>query len=114
MKVNDLVSMWEKTAQGELTAELFRIHLPLEDAARIAALASMFPRRSPEEIVTDLLSAALHEMESSLPYVRGNKVVALDEQGDPLYEDIGLTPRYLELKRKHLANYQTAETHSSY
>jgi hypothetical protein len=34
--------------------------------------------------------------------VRGSKVVALDEQGDPLYEDIGPTPRFLALSRKYL------------
>jgi hypothetical protein len=29
-------------------------------------------------------------------------VVATDEQGDPLYEDIGPTPRFLALSRKYL------------
>jgi len=105
MKVHDLVTMWEKTAQGELTRELFSIRLPVEDAARIAALAELFPRRSSEEIITDLLTTALHEIESSLPYIAGSRVVATDEQGDPIYEDIGLTPRYLALKQKYLDDY---------
>jgi hypothetical protein len=49
-----------------------------------------------------LLGAALDELEASLPYVKGSKVVATDEMGDPLYEDIGLTPRFLTLSRRHL------------
>jgi hypothetical protein len=102
MKVRELFSVWEKTALGELTEEQFCVRLPVEDAAKIQALAEIFPRRSVEEIITDLLSAALDEFESSLPYVRGDTVVALDEEGDPLYEDVGLTPRYLELIRKYL------------
>jgi hypothetical protein len=85
MKVNELISVWEKTAAGELTEECFSVRLPVEDAARIAALA---------------------EIEASLPYIRGNTVVATDEQGDPLYEDIGPTPRYLELWQKHFAALQ--------
>ena len=30
----------------------------------------------------------------------------LDEQGDPLYEDIGPTPRYLDLTRRHLHRFK--------
>ncbi len=106
MKVNDLVTMWEKTAQGNLTRELFAIRLPVEDAACIAALQTLFPRRREEDIITDLLSAALHELEEKLPYVRGNAIIATDEQGDPIYNDAGLTPPYLALKQKYLAQYQ--------
>jgi len=111
MKVRELLSMWENTAKGELTHEHFSVRLPIEDAAKIQALAEMFPRRNIEEIITDLISAALNEFESGLPYVRGDTVVALDEEGDPLYEDVGPTPRYLLLIRKYLARYrQPAES----
>lgn len=111
MRVRELLSVWENTAQGELTHERFSVRLPIEDAAKVQALAEMFPRRNVEEIITDLLSAALDEFESALPYVRGDQVVALDEEGDPLYEDVGPTPRYLQLIRKNLARYRhTAES----
>ena len=106
MKVRELLSMWEKTAKGDLTPELFNVRLPVEDAAKIRALAEMYPRRSVEEIITDLLSAALVELESGLPYKRGDRVVALDEEGDPLYEDVGPTPRFLGLIKKHLSQYK--------
>jgi hypothetical protein len=36
-------------------------------------------------------------------------VVASDEQGDPLYEDIGLTPRFLALSRRHLQRLSEQE-----
>ncbi len=106
MNVRDLLSIWDKTAGGELSAEQFAVHLPVEDAARLRALAEMYPRRTIEEIITDLLSAALTEVESSLPYVRGDTVVATDEEGDPVYEDVGPTPRFLTLTRKHLERYR--------
>jgi hypothetical protein len=53
-------------------------------------------------LLTDLISAALNDLESGFPYVGGNTVIAQDEEGDPLYEDVGPTPRYLALTRKHL------------
>lgn len=108
MKIQELLSLWEKTANGSLTPEEFTIRLPIEDAAKLQALAEMYPRRALADIITDLLSAALRDLESSLPYERGNTVVGTDEEGDPLYEDVGPTPRYLDLTRKHLSKYKQA------
>lgn len=102
MKIRDLVREWEKSAGGRLTQETYSIHLDAEDAARLAALAEMYPKRSAEELLSELVSAALGELEGSFPYVKGTRVVAEDEEGDPLFEDVGPTPRFLELTRKHL------------
>lgn len=101
MKVNELMKMWERNASGELAENHYTVRLPLEDAARIAALCEMFPRRSAEDFITDLLSAALSEIESGLPYVKGDDVIAEDELGDPIYNDAGSTPRFLALSQKH-------------
>ncbi len=110
MKVHDLLQLWEETANGQLSQEVFSLRLPIEDVAKLQALAEMYPRRSITDIITDLLSAALSDVESSLPYIRGDQVVARDEEGDPLYEDVGPTPKYLSLTRKHMGNYlQTLE-----
>ena len=46
-----------------------------------------------------------------MPYVRGKKVVATDEFGDPLYEDVGSTPRYLGLIEKHMAALRNRNKH---
>ena len=102
MKIRDLVSNWEEHAKGRLTATPYQVHLDVEAAARLAALAEMYPKRHPEELLGELIGAALEELEASLPYVQGSQVVATDEQGDPLYEDIGPTPRFLKLARKYL------------
>lgn len=102
MKIRELIQQWEQTASGRLTKTAYQIHLDLESAARLAALSEMYPKRSTEELLGELIGVALEELEGSLPYVKGSKVVATDEQGDPLYEDIGPTPRFLALARKHL------------
>ncbi|MDO9320130.1 MAG: pilin assembly protein [Pseudomonas sp.] len=102
MKIRELVRHWEENAKGRLTRNRYQIQLDLEAAARLAALAEMYPKRQPEDMLGELIGAALEELEAGLPYVKGSQVVATDEQGDPLYEDIGPTPRFLALSRKHL------------
>lgn len=102
MKIRDLVKEWELSGKGRLSKTTYSIPLDLESAARLAALGEMYPRRHTEELLGELVGAALQELEASFPYVKGTKVVATDEQGDPVYEDAGLTPRFLALSRKHL------------
>ncbi|CAA0087371.1 Uncharacterised protein [Zhongshania aliphaticivorans] len=105
MKVRELLSFWEETASDTQTSESYNVHLSIKDAARLQALTELYPRRTLEELITDLLSAALEEMESVMPYQQGSKVLSIDDQGDPIYEDIGPTPRYLLLIEKHLSRY---------
>lgn len=102
MKLKALIVEWQQKASERLTPKEYAIRLPLHDAARIEALAEMYPGRTREQILTDLLSAALDELEASLPYVRGPHVLAEDDYGDPIYEDAGLTPRYHKLTQQHL------------
>lgn len=102
MRVKELVKNWEMTASGELTHTTYMVQLPVEDAARLSALAEMYPKRTLEQLITDLLGAALQDLESGMPYKQGTKVIGMDEEGYPLYEDAGPTPRFLSLARKHL------------
>ena len=102
MKISELVREWESSATGRMSATRYTIPLDVESAARLAALAEMYPKRSTEELLGELVGAALEGIETSLPYQKGTKVIATDEQGDPIYEDIGPTPRFLARSRKHL------------
>ncbi len=97
----ELLESWRETAAEQRTATEYAVRLPVDDAARLAALAEMFPGRAPEQLITDLLGAALEEIAAAMPYIAGRKVISTDEQGDPVYEDTGLTPRFMELARKH-------------
>lgn len=102
MKIRELAKHWEQNAKGRLTKTGYAIHLDVESAARLAAISEMYPKRLPEELLGELIGAALEELETSFPYVKGNHVVATDEEGDPLYEDVGPTPRFLALSRRYL------------
>lgn len=107
MTLRDLIKNWEKTASAPLTQREFRVRLTVADAAKLAALTEMYPARNAEQILTDLVGAALSELEHALPYVQGDKISSMDELGDPIYEDVGPTSRFAELTRKHLKNEQS-------
>ncbi|GBL44396.1 hypothetical protein SFMTTN_0191 [Sulfuriferula multivorans] len=102
MNITDLLKAWESSASRQLTAKEYRIRLPLHDAAKIAALAEMYSRRNETEIISELLTAALTELERAMPYVQGDKVIARDDQGDPIYEDVGPTPGFIALSKKYM------------
>lgn len=101
MKFRELLDSWSETSRPVKTAREYAIRLNIDDAARIHALADLFPGHSEEDILSDLLSVALQEVEGAMPYRPGAKVISHDEQGDPIYEDIGLTPRFGELVKKY-------------
>ncbi|MBB3101980.1 pilin assembly protein [Azomonas macrocytogenes] len=106
MNISELVNQWERTARGRLTTAHYSIPLDIESAARLAALAEMYPKRTPEELLGELIRTALEAVETNFPYVQGSQAISTDEEGDPIYEDIGPTPRFLELSRKHLQRLQ--------
>lgn len=110
MKIRELAQHWEENAKGPLSATGHVLHLDLEAEARLGALAEMYPKRQVEELLGELVGAALEELEASFPYVQGRQVIATDEEGDPLYEDIGATPRFLALSRRHLHDLSQARS----
>lgn len=101
MHIKQLLDEWESSSHGHEAPISMTVNLPFELAARILALNELYPERTPEQIFIELLHVALDEMEEAFPYVRGEKVIAEDEFGDPVYEDVGLTPRFIELTRKY-------------
>ncbi|GAC1455616.1 MAG: hypothetical protein PVS2B3_01490 [Steroidobacteraceae bacterium] len=101
MSIKELLESWREHAAAPRTARTWAVRLPLDDAARLAALAEMFPGRSAEQLVTELLGKALRELVAAMPYVAGQRVISTDEQGDPVYEDVGPTPRFMALARRH-------------
>lgn len=102
MNITDLMTAWESSPSGHLSASEYRIRLPLSDAAKIAALVDMYPSRNETQIISELLTAALNELERALPYVQGDKEIARDDQDDPIYEDVGPTPRFIALSKQYM------------
>ncbi|HKF98873.1 MAG TPA: pilin assembly protein [Steroidobacteraceae bacterium] len=101
MSFKELLDSWRQSAGAPRTAMSYAVRLTVDDAAQLAALAEMFPGRSAEQLISELLTAALKELAAAMPYVAGKRIISTDEQGDPVYEDIGPTPRFMELARLH-------------
>jgi hypothetical protein len=104
VKFKPLLDHWRKDAIAPKTAKEYAVRLNLDDAARLQALAALFPGRPLEEFITDLLHAALDEVAAAMPYEPGPTVISRDDHGDPVYEDVGLTPRFVELTRRFKKN----------
>jgi hypothetical protein len=101
MTFKSLLDAWAAEQEPARTSETYAIHLRTEDAARVHALADLFPGITHERVITDLLSVALEQIEAAIPYVPGDKVIREDDFGDPVYEDKGLTPQFLDLAKKY-------------
>lgn len=101
MRIEELAKSWEAEATGEVALFEYQVQLPLDDAAKLEALTELFPRRNREQLIAELLSAAMDDLVSCLPYAQGERIISRDEMGDPLYEDVGLTPEYLRLAQQH-------------
>ncbi|HEX4388665.1 MAG TPA: pilin assembly protein [Steroidobacteraceae bacterium] len=101
MSFKELLESWQERAAAPRTVRTYPVRLPVDDAARLDALAELFPGRTAEQLITELLSVALKEIAAAMPYVAGPRVIARDEQGDPVFEDVGPTPRFMALVRRH-------------
>jgi len=103
-RVNKLLQEWSAQAADRVLQKELTIRLSTHDYARIRALSDLYRDRRKEQILAELLSAMLDEVEEALPYIPGHTVVAEDEFGDPVYEDLGLTRQFERLVKKYNGN----------
>ena len=102
MRIAELIQRWNAETQTRTPARTYSVRLPLRDAARIEALRVMYPNRSDSQIMADLIRAGLDELEVAMPYVPGKRIIAEDDYGDPIYEDLGPTPQFYSLSHEIL------------
>jgi len=102
--MKQLISQWTGTTRTGLTTEAVTIQLNAYDHARIRALTELFPAHNSQQILTELISTALDEIEEAFPYIEGDEIIAEDEFGDPIYADVGITPRFMELTKKYASS----------
>lgn len=112
MKTSHLHDVWSSPDNSRLLSKQFSFRLPVHIAAKIAALGELYPQKNRTQIVADLLSAALDDLEKNLPFV----IIPLDEhqqkmedeaafhQGRP-YEDLfemgGVRAKFRNLANRH-------------
>ncbi|MEQ1662102.1 MAG: type 1 pili tip component [Thiobacillus sp.] len=110
MRIAELIQRWAEEAHSRTAVRSYAAPLPLRDAARLEALRVMYPNRSESQLLADLVRAALDELEVAMPYVPGSRVIAEDDYGDPIYEDLGPTPQFYSLSHEILRKLTVAPT----
>jgi hypothetical protein len=101
MRFKSLLDSWSSQMPPATTEQAYSVRLSIDDAARIHALVDLYPGMDAERVITDLLSASLDELEAAMPYIPGERIIREDDHGDPVYEDTGLTPRFIKLTREY-------------
>lgn len=108
MKASDLVTVWSAPDNSRLTAKQYSFRLPVHVAAKLAALEELYPTRSRTQLVGDLLTAAIAEVETNLERHAG---VPLGHKhpdtGEELYTEAGQMADYRLAANRH---YQAIET----
>jgi hypothetical protein len=105
MEAKHLTSLWGAPDNSRLTAKQSSFRLPVHVAAKLAALADLYPSKTETQLVGDLLAAALAEVEKALPGYPG-RLFEKDEHGEPLYEEEGPAQRFRDLSNKYYAELE--------
>jgi hypothetical protein len=88
MKSEHLHDLWESPDNTRLLSKQFSFRLPTHIAAKLAALGDIYPQKNRTQIVADLLTTALDELEKNLPYtIEPIDELSQIEQDRASYED---------------------------
>ena len=113
MQTSHLHDLWATPDNSRLTSKQFSFRLPVHIAAKIAALCEIYPQKNRTQIVADLLTAALDDLEKNLPEALGRALdtedqhyarMAAEEYGEK-YEEIytlgGARGRFRNIANQH-------------
>ncbi|MFA7174638.1 MAG: hypothetical protein WC340_14735 [Kiritimatiellia bacterium] len=110
MKTSHLHDIWGGPDNTRLTKQQFSFRLPVHIAAKLAALCELYPQKNRTQIVADLLTAALDDLEENLPEGLGERENQVDallaeelglEVGDILYSLGGVRGNFRNLANRY-------------
>jgi hypothetical protein len=108
MKASDLVTVWSAPDNSRLTAKQYSFRLPVHVAAKLAALEELYSTRSRTQLVGDLLTTAIAEVEKNLESHAGAPVGHRHPDTDEeMYTEAGQIADYRQAANRH---YQAIET----
>ncbi len=108
IKSADLHKIWSAPDNSRLIPKQISIRLPVHVAAKIYALEEIYSTKSRTQIINDLLSTALEDLESSLPSVKGEEFdTQFDDRKQPpreisFYYDEGIRGTYYKAYTRNL------------
>ena len=106
MKAKNLIDVWTAPDNTRLTSKQFSFRLPVHVAAKLAALCEMYPTKPRTQIVADLLTTSLDELEESLPSGQGQPFGEDTDTGEFMVEEGGAVGWYRSLTNKHYAELE--------
>jgi len=107
MKTKDLITLWTAPDPPRLAPKQTSIRLPMLVAAKISALCDMYPKKTKTEIIGDLLTTALDQLECELPSRKGQPCMEDPDTGETIYEDVGECARFHRITEKYLRELET-------
>ncbi len=96
--INAMLRAWDNHTVERHPRVTRKVAVFRDDIARLEALAEVY-ELPVEDIISNLISNALREVEEKIPYVPGPRIIRTEE-GDPVYEDAGHMPAYLQAKER--------------
>lgn len=73
MKVTELSKAWQENQKPtEERSREYRLRMPLEDAARLSALAALYEGKSERDILDDIANSAIEDL-AELKNLKDNK-----------------------------------------
>lgn len=106
MKASDLVTVWSAPDNSRMTAKQYSFRLPVHIAAKLSALEDIYPTKSRTQLVGDLLSAAIADVEQNLPSRKGKFWANDPETDEKLFVAEGMAADFRTLANKY---YQAIE-----
>lgn len=101
MKASDLVTVWSAPDNSRMTSKQYSFRLPVHIAAKLSALAELYPSKSRTQLVGDLLSAAIADVEQTLPSRAGKLWGEDPDTEEKLYEAEGMAADYRKFANKY-------------
>ncbi len=96
--ITHMLLAWQQHTIKHLPQVNYEVAVDRDDVIKLEALAELY-QLPLDDIIASLVSCALKETEQKMPYIQGQRVIRTEE-GDPVYEDIGDTPRYIKIKQQ--------------
>jgi predicted DNA-binding protein len=107
MKASNLPDLWATLDNSRVTSKQYSFRLPVHVAAKIEALCEMYPGKNRTQIVADLLTSALDEVERGFPVVEAGDPIGHDPDGELIYEDVGPRSHFRDLANRHYMELET-------
>jgi hypothetical protein len=96
-----LVAIWSAPDNTRLTSKQYTFRLPTHVAAKLHALGDMYPAKTRTQIVADLLTSALANIEQGMPFHEGEVLATIPGTHEEVREMLGPRVRFCELANKY-------------